>query len=82
MRKRENEYEGRLTAGQMCQSKSTKGATQGRIAWLAILSVISAGIQAGSSKVLHAIASVFFRVFAQPTIYKLPANDARPLRRP
>jgi len=65
MRKGENEYEGRLTADQMRQSKSTKGETQGRIAWLAILSVIFADVKAGSSKVLHAIASVFFSCFCQ-----------------
>lgn len=57
---------GRLNGDQMCQSKSTKGATPAQIAWLAILSVIPAGIQAGSSKVLHAIASVFFSCFCQP----------------
>jgi hypothetical protein len=59
---------GRLNGDQMCQSKSTKGATPAQIAWLAILSVISAGIQAGSSKVLHAIASVFFRAFASANL--------------
>jgi hypothetical protein len=81
MRKRENEYEGRLNGDQMCQSKSSKGATPAQFALLAILSLISADIQAGSFKILHAIASVFFRVFAS-AIYKLPANDARPLRHP
>jgi hypothetical protein len=71
MRKRENEYEGRLNGDQMCQSKSTKGATPAQIAWLTILSVTSCMLSLLS----------FFRVFAS-AIYKLPANDARPLRHP
>jgi hypothetical protein len=81
MRKRENEYEGRLNGDHMCQSKSTKGATPARIAWLAILSVVSADIQAGSSKACMLSLLSFF-VFLPASIYKLPANDARPLRRP